>query len=77
MDMWAKPKLSLYGKVVGNMFRLGDLFIRKLDPRGRLTLGADVLKESGISKDSLLQLQTEKGKIVISVIEKIEIRKGE
>ena len=75
--MWVKPKLSLYGKVVGNMFRLGDLFIRQLDPRGRLTLGKDVLKETGITKDSLLQLQTEKGKVVISVIKKIEIEKGE
>lgn len=58
------------------MFKIGNLFIRKMDPKGRLTLGADVLKEAGIPKDSLLRLEVENGKIVIGAVS-VQIEKGE
>lgn len=56
------------------MFKIGEKLLRKMDSRGRVTIGESVLKDAGIPKDSLLQVETEKGKIVISVV---EIKRGE
>ena len=50
------------------MPKIGEDFVRKLDNRGRITIGADMLKDAEIPKDSILKLETEKGKIVISVL---------